>query len=303
MSGHLKNACPCREAAYREGWAAGHNQGISCGHPLHVGCCGEQEISESWECSEAAKTLSGGRCSGCGAAVTCVCPFGSLATQCKARTTATDPPQDCDWPFCGCDPHAEKVIDSLREQGWASAREHANVRQALAGLEALWQRPGENANDAFERIAADFWQETGYLRPGKDLPAAMGAGCDEERQDAWKGWVARRVDMAREAIQAADAGRPDMGDRLVHSLNRKLLAAYEENEADRRLRENAWLDFQGCLSEAVRLLGKALPLVRSLDRNNGADRFDVASAIASFVKAHQVPAPDAASDASTKGGG
>ena len=31
---------------------------------------------------------------------------------CKARPTA-DPPQDCDWPNCGCDPYANKVLDAL----------------------------------------------------------------------------------------------------------------------------------------------------------------------------------------------
>jgi hypothetical protein len=35
---------------------------------------------------------------------------------CKVRRAGkTDPPQDCDWPFCGCDPHADKVIAHLQE--------------------------------------------------------------------------------------------------------------------------------------------------------------------------------------------
>jgi hypothetical protein len=39
---------------------------------------------------------------------------------CKTRATATaDPPQDCDWPCCGCDPYAEKVIAALEESGFA----------------------------------------------------------------------------------------------------------------------------------------------------------------------------------------
>lgn len=36
--------------------------------------------------------------------------------QCGARKTA-DPPQDCDWPFCGCDPYADNVIDAIEESG------------------------------------------------------------------------------------------------------------------------------------------------------------------------------------------
>lgn len=26
-------------------------------------------------------------------------------------------PQDCEWPCCGCDPHADKVIAALQEEG------------------------------------------------------------------------------------------------------------------------------------------------------------------------------------------
>jgi hypothetical protein len=36
---------------------------------------------------------------------------GERAFKCQAQNTA-DPPQDCDWPFCGCDPYAQKVLDA-----------------------------------------------------------------------------------------------------------------------------------------------------------------------------------------------
>jgi hypothetical protein len=44
---------------------------------------------------------------------------GSVTTwECKARPwIKSDPPQDCDWPTCGCDPAASKVIAALQEQG------------------------------------------------------------------------------------------------------------------------------------------------------------------------------------------
>ncbi len=38
------------------------------------------------------------------------------AFRCKANRTA-DPPQDCDWPHCGCDPKADKVLEALSEEG------------------------------------------------------------------------------------------------------------------------------------------------------------------------------------------
>lgn len=51
--------------------------------------------------------------------------------KCKAQRTA-DPPQDCDWPVCGCDPYADKVIAALQESGKladAPLREAAERRQ------------------------------------------------------------------------------------------------------------------------------------------------------------------------------
>lgn len=45
---------------------------------------------------------------------------GTLRPECKARTAGTaggNLPQDCDWPWCGCDPHAERVLAAIDEQG------------------------------------------------------------------------------------------------------------------------------------------------------------------------------------------
>lgn len=36
-------------------------------------------------------------------------------SECKARASATDPPSDCNWPFCGCDPAADKVLAAIQE--------------------------------------------------------------------------------------------------------------------------------------------------------------------------------------------
>lgn len=38
---------------------------------------------------------------------------------CKAQRTA-DPPQDCGWPMCGCDPAADKVVAALQEMDMLS---------------------------------------------------------------------------------------------------------------------------------------------------------------------------------------
>lgn len=38
--------------------------------------------------------------------------------ECMGRKQALPEPADCNWPDCGCDPHATKVIEALVEQGW-----------------------------------------------------------------------------------------------------------------------------------------------------------------------------------------
>lgn len=37
--------------------------------------------------------------------------------KCKAQPRAAVP-SDCNHPFCGCDPHAERIIAELQECGW-----------------------------------------------------------------------------------------------------------------------------------------------------------------------------------------
>ncbi len=44
-------------------------------------------------------------------------PGPSADWQCGARKSNTDPPQDCGWPTCGCDPKATEVIEALMESG------------------------------------------------------------------------------------------------------------------------------------------------------------------------------------------
>jgi hypothetical protein len=38
--------------------------------------------------------------------------------ECMGRKQSLPEPGECNWPGCGCDPHATKVIESLLEQGW-----------------------------------------------------------------------------------------------------------------------------------------------------------------------------------------
>jgi hypothetical protein len=38
--------------------------------------------------------------------------------ECAGRKQSLPEPGECNWPDCGCDPHATKVIEALIEQGW-----------------------------------------------------------------------------------------------------------------------------------------------------------------------------------------
>jgi hypothetical protein len=53
------------------------------------------------------------------------------AFECKARTGKADPPQDCDWPFCGCDPAAERVLTAIQESGLKLVREPTQEKLPL----------------------------------------------------------------------------------------------------------------------------------------------------------------------------
>jgi hypothetical protein len=41
------------------------------------------------------------------------------AWQCSARKQALPEPADCNWPFCGCDPYASKVMTAIEEAGFS----------------------------------------------------------------------------------------------------------------------------------------------------------------------------------------
>lgn len=49
----------------------------------------------------------------------------------KAGTVGGSYPQDCNWPFCGCDERASKVMDTLLECGWIGNKEVEMLRGEL----------------------------------------------------------------------------------------------------------------------------------------------------------------------------
>lgn len=76
---------------------------------------------------------------------------GDSEWTCAARKQGTaggNDPADCDWPACGCDPYANKVIDALYESGVLpdpGKALHAIAHPGSQGLSA----------DEIERIEAE----------------------------------------------------------------------------------------------------------------------------------------------------
>lgn len=81
--------------------------------------------------------------------------YGKLTTttpssfDCAARKQGTaggNDPADCDWPVCGCDPAANKVVQVLVESGWLSPDEknaYARKVRDQAFREAKAYRPDQ----------------------------------------------------------------------------------------------------------------------------------------------------------------
>src|SRR5579883_1427131 len=57
-----------------------------------------------------------------------------LRWRCRADSRA-DPPIDCGFPFCGCDPDAERVIETLQACGWLDGDEAAALSKRATAAE------------------------------------------------------------------------------------------------------------------------------------------------------------------------
>lgn len=57
----------------------------------------------------------------------------AVVRKCAALTSA-DPPQDCDAPFCGCNPEWTKTIEALQELGWGPLSDRERELRECVGL-------------------------------------------------------------------------------------------------------------------------------------------------------------------------
>ena len=83
--------------------------------------------------------------------------------------------------LAACDPAAVLELLDIAERAEAAC---AEMRAALEIVRSVWRRPDEGHTAYFERMAADFYQETGLVAPGKSQPLEMGNN-EAERTAAW----------------------------------------------------------------------------------------------------------------------
>jgi hypothetical protein len=98
---------------------------------------------------EAACPVCGNEERGQGGYLSCECPAVASTpeqakekVQCAAKTgsVGANTPQDCDWPVCGCDPHADKVIAALEELGLTRTVSE-QAKEKGEGMVLVWPKP------------------------------------------------------------------------------------------------------------------------------------------------------------------
>ena len=105
-------------------------------------------------------------------------------------------------------------LERWNPQGmWQQPHEAARLLRSLNGINPeavadmcgafnkLW-RLCDDSLEGFDSLAAEFDTDTGFMRPGKDVPSAM--PMDEfEQKKAWQAWIAKQWKEAREQARAA----------------------------------------------------------------------------------------------------
>jgi len=97
--------------------------------------------------------------------------------------------------------HIYDVVLYGPQRGFAATEHWVSVVKDARAL--LAEPEGEGATARYERLAEEFYHDTGLMAPGKDVSAAMGsADNDERRAAAWKHWIASRASTPRSRAEA-----------------------------------------------------------------------------------------------------
>lgn len=100
-------------------------------------------------------------------------------------------------------PHKDRRQDVIDEVHDAEVNAAAIVRH-----EQVQQDREESAYDRFERLAEEFYGETGIMAPGKDEamrnPATLSP---RERMSAWRAWLSKVPKVHKEPKEHRRSGR------------------------------------------------------------------------------------------------
>jgi len=101
---------------------------------------------------------------------------------------------------------AEREARDARQRAEALEADNQDLRASLAVLVDVFQRDDENSVERFERLAAMFRSDTGFLAPGKDQPMGGADQPDgEELRAIYDSWYAAKVHRARTALARGSA--------------------------------------------------------------------------------------------------
>lgn len=94
-----------------------------------------------------------------------------------------------------------KLFDRMADDALSAINERKTLVEALDGVVLVCGRTG-NAFEDFEEQAAAFQKDTGFMRPGKDMPTE-GSGEDnrEVRREKFNDWVKGKIEDARNALK------------------------------------------------------------------------------------------------------
>lgn len=129
---------------------------------------GMHAAARDWSIRKYDKAVGKDGSAGCYKAMRLAAP-APQGWQCKAKPTA-DPPQECGWPTCGCDPYADKVINALDEMG------------AFAPAPPQWQ-PDEAIVERLARTAFDVHRRRAKVNV---FPWELQDECD---RDDWRAGI------------------------------------------------------------------------------------------------------------------
>ncbi len=93
-----------------------------------------------------------------------------------------------------------KLFDRMADDAQRSVNDRKHLIEVLDGIVLVCGRTGNSLED-FEEQAAAFQAETGFMRPGKDVPME-GSGEDncEARRAKYSAWVQSKIENGRAVL-------------------------------------------------------------------------------------------------------